>query len=102
MKITCKFYLQLNYQRPHIRDCIVVLLHQLICGKEINLYYVLVGQCLMLNSSEQFPYATIYSQVSSCLNLYFFELLCTQTHKCTDRHIDRDEYSTVAVDKPQL
>ena len=36
----------------------------------------------------------------------FFELSCTQTDRQTDRHQDRhtdnDEYSIVAVDKPQL
>ena len=32
----------------------------------------------------------------------FFELLCTQTDRQTDTHTDNDEYSIVAVDKPQL
>ena len=32
----------------------------------------------------------------------FFELSCTQTDRQTDTHTDGDEYSIVAVDKPQL
>ena len=32
----------------------------------------------------------------------FFELLCTQTPRQTDRHTDGHEYSIVAVENPQL
>ena len=73
----------------------------------------LIGQCPMSNSSELFSYTTI------CLSFkwiepLFFELSCTQTDthththththtdRQTDRHTDNDEYSIVAVDKPQL
>ena len=71
----------------------------------------------MSNSSEIFSYATIYSNFKF-LDELFFELSCLQTHRQTDRHTDRqtdrhthtltdtqtnaDEYSIVAVDKPQL
>ena len=51
----------------------------------------------MSNSSELFPYTTICSSFK-WIKLLFFELSCTQT----DRHTDGDEYSIVAVDKPQL
>ena len=73
----------------------------------------LMGQCPMSNSSELFSYTTICSSFKSIETL-FFELSCTQTHTPTDRqtdgqtnrrthiHIDRHEYSIVAVDKPQL
>ena len=67
----------------------------------------LIGHCPMSNSSELFSYTTICSSFKSIEPL-FFELSCTQTdtHTQTDRHTDRhtdgDEYSIVAVDKPQL
>ena len=58
---------------------------------------------------ELFSYTTICSSFKSIEPL-FFELLCTQTHTQTDRrtdrhthtHTDGNEYSIVAVDKPQL
>ena len=40
-----------------------------------------------------------YVQVSSGLNHYFFSY---RVHRQTDRHTDNDEYSIVAVEKPQL
>ena len=46
-------------------------------------------------------YTTICSSFTSIEPL-FFELSCTQTDRQTDRHTDNDEYSIVAVDKPQL
>ena len=63
----------------------------------------------MSNSSELFSYTTICSSFKSIEPL-FFELSCTQTDththrqtdRQTDRHTDGDEYSIVAVDKPQL
>ena len=61
----------------------------------------LIGQCPMLNSSELFSYTTICLNFKSIEPL-FFELSCTQTDRQTHRHTDGDEYSIVAVDKPQL
>ena len=69
----------------------------------------LIGQCPMSNSSELFSYTTICSSFKSIEPL-FFELSCTQTDRQTDRqtdtqtdrHTEGDEYSIVAVDKPQL
>ena len=63
----------------------------------------LIGQCPMSNSSELFSYTTIYSSFKWIEPLYF-ELSCTQTdrHTHTHTHTDNDEYSIVAVDKPQL
>ena len=61
----------------------------------------LIGQCPMSNSSELFSYTTVCSSFKSIEPL-FFELSCTQTDRQTDRHTDNDEYSIVAVDKPQL
>ena len=63
----------------------------------------------MSNSSELFSYTTVCSSFTSIEPL-FFELSCTQTDRQTprqtdrqtDRHTDNDEYSIVAVDKPQL
>ena len=48
-----------------------------------------------------------YVQVSSRLNHYFLSYRVhrqthTHTDRQTDRHTDGDEYSIVAVDKPQL
>ena len=40
-----------------------------------------------------------YVQVLCGLNHYFF---CYRVHRQTHRHTDGDEYSIVAVDKPQL
>ena len=48
-----------------------------------------------------FSYTTIFSSFKSIKPL-FFELSCTQRDRQTDRHTDGDEYSIVAVDKPQL
>ena len=61
----------------------------------------LIGQCPMSNSSELFSFITI------CLSFKWtepllYELSCTQSQKQTDRHTDGQEYSIVAVDKPQL
>ena len=65
----------------------------------------LIGQCPMSNSSELFSYTTICSSFK-WIEPLFFELSCTQTDRQTgtktDRHTDNDEYSIVAVDKPQL
>ena len=61
----------------------------------------LIGQCPMSNSSELFSYTTVCSSFTSIEPL-FFELSCTQADRQTDRHTDNDEYSIVAVDKPQL
>ena len=67
----------------------------------------------MSNSSEIFSYATIYLNFKF-LDELFFELSCLQTHRQTDTQTDShthtqtdtqthaDEYSIVAVDKPQL
>ena len=67
----------------------------------------------MSNSSELFLYTTVCSSFTSIEPL-FFELSCTQTDRHHDRHTDRqtdthqdrqtdnNEYSIVAVDKPQL
>ena len=49
---------------------------------------------------ELFSYTTICSSFKSTEPL-FFELSCTQTDRHTDRHTDGNEYSIVAVDKPQ-
>ena len=44
-----------------------------------------------------------YVQFSSQLNHYFLSSrVHRQTQRQTDRHTDGDEYSIVAVDKPQL
>ena len=44
-----------------------------------------------------------YVQVSRQLNHYFLSYrVHRQTDRQTDRHTDNDEYSIVAVDKPQL
>ena len=55
--------------------------------------------------SELFSYTTVCSSFTS-IDPLFFELSCTQTdrqtHRQTHRHTDNDEYSIVAVDKPQL
>ena len=48
-----------------------------------------------------FIYYTVCSSFTSIEPL-FFELSCTQTDRQTHRHTDNDEYSIVAVDKPQL
>ena len=65
----------------------------------------LIGQYPMSNSSELFLYTTVCSSFTSIEPL-FFELSCTQTDRQTERqthrHTDNDEYSIVAVDKPQL
>ena len=65
----------------------------------------LIGQCPMSNLSELFSYTTICLSFKSIEPL-FFELSCTQTDRQTDTHTDThtdgDEYSIVAVDKPQL
>ena len=95
-------------------------LDSLYCGKwekfqSHAMTLTLIGQCPMSNSSELFSYTTICSSFKSIEPL-FFELSCTQTHTHTDRqtetdghtdrrtdtHLDGDEYSIVAVDKPQL
>ena len=44
----------------------------------------------------------IYYSMFTSIEPLFFELSCTQTDRQTDRHTDNDEYSIVAVDKPQL
>ena len=65
----------------------------------------LIGQCPMSNSSELFSYTRICSSFKRIESL-FFELSCTQTHTQTETQTetqtDGDEYSIVAVDKPQL
>ena len=67
----------------------------------------LVRQCPLSKSSELFLYTTI-CLISSRLNLNFRVIVYTdrqidrQTDTQTDRHADNDEYSIVAVDKPQL
>ena len=68
----------------------------------------LIGQCPMSKSSKLFSYTTICSSFKSIEPLFFSYRVHrhthTQTHTHThrDRHIDRYEYSIVAVDKPQL
>ena len=54
----------------------------------------LVRQCLLLNLSEIFSYATMYSNFMF-LDRLLFELLC----KNTETHTDSDEYSLVAFCK---
>ena len=56
----------------------------------------------MSNSSDYF-HILQYFQVLSQLNLYFLSYCVhRETDRQTDRHTDGDEYSIVAVDKPQL
>ena len=65
-------------------------------GEKIQSHAVtltLIGQCPMSNSSELFSYTTI------CSSFKWIEPL-TDTHR--DTQTDGDEYSIVAVDKPQL
>ena len=85
-------------------------LDSLYCGKWSHaVTLTLIGQCPMSNSSELFSYTTICLSFKSIEPL-FFELSCTQTERQTDgqtdthtdTHTDGDEYSIVAVDKPQL
>ena len=60
-------------------------------------------QCPMSNSSELFSYTTICSSFKSIEPLFLVIVYTDrQTDRHTDRHTDGDEYSIVAVDKPQL
>ena len=81
-------------------------LHTLYCGKwrkisKSRRYLDLDRTMPNVELVRAISYTTICSSFTSIEPL-FFELSCTQTDRQTDRHTDNDEYSIVAVDKPQL